>query len=117
MRDKNTKVETTTNVYEYFRRKYNIVLQNWNLPLIKTTKRGVVFPAEVVVVAENQRYPFKLSDKQTSAMIEFAVTRPQQRMRDIEYGLGLLKWHDDEYLKNYGMVVDNKMITVGIWGG
>ncbi|KAI9823313.1 MAG: hypothetical protein M1832_002537 [Thelocarpon impressellum] len=111
VRDKDTKVETTTNVYEYFRRKYNIVLQNWNVPLIKTTKKGVVFPPEVVMVAGNQRYPFKLSDKQTAAMIKFAVTRPQIRMRDIEYGLGLLKWQEDEYLKNYGMVIDGNMIN------
>ena len=46
-------------------------------------------------------------------MIKFAVTRPELRMRDINYGLGLLKWKDDKYLHNYGLKINEDMVMVG----
>lgn len=112
VRDRVTKVETETTVFDYFRKKYNIPLQHWQLPLIQTTKKGVILPAEVVIIAPNQRFPFKLDDRQTANMIKFAVTRPSERAKDIEHGLSLLKWNDDPFLRNYGMRINSDMVTV-----
>lgn len=47
-------------------------------------------------------------------MIKFAVTRPEERMKDIETGIGTLKWNEDIYLKNYGLTISPRMIEVRI---
>lgn len=111
VRDKQTGEITTTNVYDYFLRKYDIRLQRWKTPLIQTTKKGVVFPMEVVMVSPNQRYPFKLDDLQTAKMIKFAVTPPEVRQREIASGLKMLNWSADPFLRNYGMQIDPNMVT------
>ncbi|KZF18861.1 Piwi-domain-containing protein [Xylona heveae TC161] len=111
VRDKKTgEITQDVSIYDYFRRRYNITLQYWNLPLIQTTKKNVVFPMECVVIAENQRYPFKTDEDQTAKMIRFAVTRPNDRIAAINHGLGMLKWPEDVYLRNYGMTIDTKMV-------
>ncbi|KAI9834225.1 MAG: hypothetical protein M1819_003063 [Sarea resinae] len=102
--------EEDISVYDYFLKKYDIVLQYWELPLVYTTKKGVVFPMECMMVAQNQRYPFKLDEDQTSKMIKFAVTRPKERIDAINHGLLMLEWHEDKYLKNYGLQIDPKMV-------
>ena len=111
VRDKVTKVETETTLFDYFRRKYNILLEFWQLPLVQTTKKGVILPPELCELLENQRYPFKLDDAQTANMIKFAVTRPANRVLDIEDGLGKLAWDKDRYLQEYGMKIENRMIS------
>lgn len=67
--------EYTTNVYDYFLRKHNTRLQFPDLPLVKMTKgKNTVLPMEVLMIKENQRYPFKCDERQTSQM--FAVPNP-----------------------------------------
>lgn len=51
-------------VYEYFHKKYNVYLNKWWLPLIQTQKPNVLFPMEVCVMSEGQRYPYKLNSDQ-----------------------------------------------------
>lgn len=110
LRDRQKGTSEMMSVYDYFRKRYNITLLNPNLPLIQTTKKGVVLPMEVTMISENQRYPFKLDELQTAKMIKFAVTRPAERMKDIQDGIGTLKWNEDIYLKNYGMNISPRMI-------
>ncbi|KAI9822452.1 MAG: hypothetical protein M1827_000171 [Pycnora praestabilis] len=111
VKDRNTgEVTQKVSVYTYFQRRYNITLQYPYLPLIQTTKKGVVFPMECVVIAENQRYPFKTDENQTAKMIKFAVTKPDKRIEAVNHGLRMLKWSDDPYLKNYGMEIDPNMV-------
>lgn len=47
-------------------------------------------------------------------MIKFAVTRPKERMKAISHGIGMLKWHEDPYLKHYGLRIDQNMTVVSI---
>ncbi len=101
-------VETIT-IEEYFRRRYNITLEYPHLPLVQTTKKGVIFPMECCVIAENQRYPFKLDENQTSNMIKFAVSRPKDRLKAIQHGLGMLEWSEDPVLQEYGMKINGNM--------
>lgn len=42
-------------------------------------------------------------------MIKFAVTRPKERIGAINHGISMLKWHQDDYLKAYGLQVDPSM--------
>ncbi len=89
-------------IFDYFRMKYNIILQFWQLPVVEMTKKGCIFPMEVCKIIENQRYVFKLDDRQTSEMIKFAVTLPAVRWEAVQHGLEMLDWSSDTYLKNYG---------------
>lgn len=95
-----------TSVYDYFKRQYNIDLEFWYLPLVKTEKDGT-FPMEVCHILENQTYKFKTDPEQvslmsfslevplivsqTAAMIKFAVTRPPQRIQSVQDGVRMLK--------------------------
>jgi eukaryotic translation initiation factor 2C len=54
-----------TSVYDYFKRQYNIDLEFWYLPLVKTDKDGT-FPMEVCHILENQSYKYKTDPEQVS---------------------------------------------------
>jgi eukaryotic translation initiation factor 2C len=60
MRDKNnpSAAPRTISVYDYFVKTYNIRLEYWFLPLVKTDKDGT-FPMEVCTLLPNQVYRFK----------------------------------------------------------
>lgn len=94
----------------YFYRKYGKTPQD-HFPLAKMTKkiRGepIYIPADFLIIDENQRYNYKLSDIQTSAMIKFAVTLPTARWQAVQHGVGMLDWGKDEYLRHYGLVISN----------
>lgn len=96
---------TPTTIYNYFLKRYNCRLQFPYLPLIITEKAGQ-FPMEVCTLVPNQQYKYKLDPAQTSSMIKFAVTRPKERLQSIQHGIGMLKWHEDNYLKHYGLKID-----------
>ncbi|KAI9877191.1 MAG: hypothetical protein M1830_004561 [Pleopsidium flavum] len=112
VKDKNTGAITKdVSVYQYFQRRYNLMLQYWNLPLVETTKKGIVFPMECCIVAANQRYLYKLDENQTRLMIKFAVSRPAQRAQSIKNGLATLNWNQDPILNRYGIQISNKMLS------
>ena len=105
-KDPNTGKESEITVEQFFRRKYSRTLQYPMLPLVKMTKgTNTYLPMEMCFIAENQRYGFKLSDKQTTEMIKFAVTLPRQRWQHIQDGIGMFEWGKDQYLAHYGLKV------------
>lgn len=110
LRNKQTGAMETASIYEYFLKRYDVTLIHPEFPLVQTTKKGVVFPMEVVVISENQKYPYKLDEIQTSKMIKFAVTRPDVRMNDIQAGIKTLNWTGDEMLQKYGLSINPNMI-------
>ena len=112
VKDRNTgEITKDVSVYDYFLRRYNLRLQYWNLPLVETTKKGIVFPMECCMIAANQRYLYKLDDEQIKTMIKFAVSRPPQRMISIRNGLQTLNWDNDPILNRYGIKIANTMLT------
>lgn len=62
--EKATDKTTNMSVYEYFQKKYNVYLNLPDLPLVQTQKANVVFPMELCVMCEGQRYPYKLNSDQ-----------------------------------------------------
>lgn len=110
--NKQTSQSSTMSIFDYFRQKYNITLSHPDLPLVQMTKKGIVLPMECCMIAENQRYPFKLDERQTSEMIKFAVTPPAVRWEAIDHGLKMLNWAQDPYLNNYGLKIDSNRIQV-----
>ena len=95
---------TWISIEQYFMRKYNKRLQYPQLPIVKMTKgQQTYIPMEICTITENQRYGFKLSDRQTSEMIKFAVTTPNYRWQDIQHGVNMFEWGQDRYLSRYGL--------------
>ena len=64
LKNRETGEVETASIYDYFLKRYDITLLHPELPLVQTTKKGVVFPIEVLAVMENQKYPYKLDDQQ-----------------------------------------------------
>jgi eukaryotic translation initiation factor 2C len=110
IKDKATGVSKTQSVFDYFRTRYNVILQNWQLPLVSMTKKGVVYPMEVLTLTGHQRYPFKLDEDQTAKMIKFAVTLPHKRLEAIKEGQGWLNWQADPVMQAFGLKVDPNML-------
>ena len=109
MKDPATGASRTVNIWQYFKMKYGISIEYWELPLVEMTKPGVVYPMEVLAVHRAQKYPFKLDDLQTSSMIKFAVTRPAERMKSIVDSKATLKHSQDPMLQAYGMKISDNM--------
>ena len=64
VKEKATGKVTNMSVHEYFHKKYNVILNKPWLPLVQTQKPNVLFPMEVCVMCDGQRYPFKLNSEQ-----------------------------------------------------
>lgn len=107
--------EVTMSLYNFFASKYNIRLAYSGLPLCKMTKgKNTVLPMECLTIKENQRYAFKMDERQTSNMIKFAVTAPPARYQGIQQGLDMLAWGKDPVLAKYGVTVSpNKSFVEG----
>ncbi|KAF2716205.1 Piwi-domain-containing protein [Polychaeton citri CBS 116435] len=113
VKDANTNAVTPVSLYQYYITKYNIRLQHPDLPLIRMTKgQNTVIPMELLEAKENQRYPFKLDERQTAAMIKFAVEPPALRWRAIESGLNSLNWREDPVLRHFGLQIDRNKTVV-----
>ncbi|KAF1920317.1 ribonuclease H-like domain-containing protein [Ampelomyces quisqualis] len=95
-------------IAKYFKQKYNVTCMP-GVPVVKMTKKirkeNVYLPMDVLSIDANQRYNTKLSDKQTSEMIKFAVTLPKERWAAVGHGVKLLNWANDPYLRHYGLQV------------
>ena len=62
--EKATGKVTNMSVFDYFKKKYNVTLIKPWLPLVQTQKPNVLFPMEVCVMCDGQRYPYKLNSDQ-----------------------------------------------------
>ncbi|KAF3179555.1 hypothetical protein TWF751_000385 [Orbilia oligospora] len=111
VRDRESGMVTRLSIETYYYKHYNIRLRYPQLPLIQTKKKNILFPMELSFVAEGQRYPYKLDDKQTSDMIRFTVQRPNVRLETIRQNVNELNWKDDPILRHYGMKISPNMIT------
>lgn len=122
----NSGVEVETTLYNYYANKYNIRLQYPDLPLVQSTKAlrskdpkdptskvlTSLYPMEILMIKENQRFNYKMDEKQTANMIKFAVTAPPERWSHIEHGQKMLSWNSDPMLQKYGLTVANKRTNV-----
>lgn len=64
VKNKETGKVTTESVFSYYQTKYNVRIDKWQLPLLETQKRDVMFPMELAIMAPAQQYPFKLNETQ-----------------------------------------------------
>lgn len=62
--EKATGKTTNMSVFEYFQKKYAVTLNKPWMPLVQTQKGNVLFPMELCVMCDGQRYPYKLNGDQ-----------------------------------------------------
>lgn len=110
LNDKATGKKETISVETYFKRKYNLVLDYWELPMVEMTKKGVVYPMEVLTIHGLHKYPWKLNESQTSQMIKYAASRPNDRLNSVHKSKKMLDHANDPVLRTFGLQVDNNMI-------
>ncbi|KAG0077322.1 hypothetical protein BGZ90_007372, partial [Linnemannia elongata] len=103
--------EVETDLVTYFKKAYNISLNFPMLPCVQAGK-NIILPLELCSVIEGQRYMKKLDERQTTDMIKFTSQPPQVRANNIKDGLKILKYDDNEYLKEFGMKVSNEMVQI-----
>ncbi|KAG0331995.1 hypothetical protein BG004_001425, partial [Podila humilis] len=111
--DESTGGEETISVRDYFHRTYNRTLSYPMLPCIKVGKSALV-PLEFCKVMPGQRYPKKLNEAQTADMIKFTTQRPSARANAIKSGLQILKYPENDHLKEAGITIDREMAMVPI---
>lgn len=102
-------IEQSQSLYDYFRMKYQLNIQHWQLPLVEMTKKGTIYPIEFLGLVPYQRYLTKLDERQTAEMIKFAVSRPQQRMNATNEGKAALNWAGDKILNHFGLRIQPEM--------
>ncbi|GAA5927384.1 hypothetical protein JCM10213_003456 [Rhodosporidiobolus nylandii] len=68
-----------TSVEDYMRTQFGTQLRYPDLPLVEVRK-GVLYPMEMVVVDEGNKYASKLSSAQQTAASEFQVLKPAARL-------------------------------------
>ncbi|KAK1145566.1 Protein argonaute [Aspergillus melleus] len=110
IKDKATGKTEKISIETYFKRKYNLTLTNWDLPIVEMTKKGVIYPMEVLTIHGLQKYPWKLNEYQTSQMIKYAAARPSDRLQSIHKSKAMLDHEADPVLKTFGLQIDHNMI-------
>jgi eukaryotic translation initiation factor 2C len=109
--DRKTGEEKDVSVLQYFWDTYKVRLEYPHMPLVQAVgKNKPMFPLELCNVVKGQKYPFKLSDVQTSSMIKFAVTRPGERAAAIAGGRSMLNWGADPILSGFGLKINPDMM-------
>lgn len=98
-------------IAEYFQTQHRVRLQFPKLPCVRT-KRGGDIPIELCFVDGDNKYNYKLDDKQTASMIKFTATRPDERRRVITSQVDQAKWSSDPVLDQYGMKVNSSMMRI-----
>jgi eukaryotic translation initiation factor 2C len=112
LKDAATGATKTISILDYFKSRYNVILNYPDLPLVEMTKKGVVYPLEILTLTPNQiqRFPFKLDDLQTANMIKFAVSKPNVRMNSIEKSKAAFNHSGDPVLNAFGLKIEEKML-------
>ncbi|KAI0902933.1 putative RNA interference and gene silencing protein [Ustulina deusta] len=103
------------NVFDFFKQRYNIVVQDPTLPVINVggKENPSYLPAVVCHVRPGQPAGTKLSPSQGQQMIRFAVRRPAQNARSIVTSGQLLGIEPtNATLNSFDINVPTKLITV-----
>jgi eukaryotic translation initiation factor 2C len=101
-------------VVQYFKEKYHIDLQYHFLPCLQVgqEKKHTYLPIEVCDLVPGQRCIKKLSETQTSRMIKATSRTAPDRETEINRLVSRANFNADPYVKDFGIAVDTKMVTV-----
>ncbi|KAH9992239.1 Piwi domain-containing protein [Russula compacta] len=97
----------TMTVAQYFQDQLNIPLQ---YPDMLSTR--AVIPMELCEVPPGQLIRKQMTPDNIRSILEFSTTRPSDRMRRIQDGLGVLQYGQSEYVSQFGMNVSDELVEV-----
>ncbi|KAG5653267.1 hypothetical protein H0H81_001427 [Sphagnurus paluster] len=106
---------------EHFQQVYNITLNYPNIIGVRLNGKKspfpVIVPAELCTVLPGQLYRKKLPDHLTKAMVDFATTKPDDRLRQIVSGDNGMDspvkgYAKSEVLIEAGMVIETRPISI-----
>ncbi|CAG8624943.1 1984_t:CDS:2 [Funneliformis caledonium] len=96
-------------IASYFQNTYNKPLQFPSLPYV-VVRGNIFFPMEVCKVVEEQHYIRKYNERQTADITKFSCQPPHIRANKIKQGL--LDYRQNEYMKQFGLIVSEEMAVV-----
>ncbi|KAF5931264.1 hypothetical protein HYC85_032137 [Camellia sinensis] len=102
-------------VVEYFRQKYNIILEYTFLPALVagSDAKPVYLPMEICKIVEEQRYSKKLNEKQVSALLKATCQRPDVREGSIKQMVHHNNYNNDKLVnEEFGIQVRAELASV-----
>ncbi|KAG6827800.1 hypothetical protein H0H92_010435 [Tricholoma furcatifolium] len=97
---------TMKSVADYFRTEKNRPLQFPGVICVEVGS-GALLPLEMCFVPEGQIMKKQIPPDKTTAMVEFATMKPNERFRSIENGSqSVLAYGQSEYVRKFGMTVE-----------
>ncbi|KAI0313364.1 argonaute-like protein [Amylostereum chailletii] len=111
-RDMSFDTETgTKTVADYFRQQYNMPLRFPDVLCVELGT-GALIPMELCEVPPGQIMRMKMPWEKTSLVLDFAMKKPQERLQSIRNGLAVLSYGQSEYVRRFGMVVQNEPLNI-----
>ncbi|KAH9992243.1 argonaute-like protein [Russula compacta] len=101
----------TMTVSQYFQDQLNIPLQYPDIICVELSTRAVI-PLELCEVPPGQLIRKQMTPDKIRSILEFSTTRPLDRMRRIQDGLGVLQYGQSEYVRQFGMDVSDELVGV-----
>ncbi|KAJ7904584.1 argonaute-like protein [Mycena olivaceomarginata] len=93
-------------VAEYFQRTQNKPLQFPHV-ICAEVGSGALIPLELCDVPPGQLMRKQVPPEKTKDVLDFATKKPLDRLQSIKNGLGVLAYGQSEYVRQFGMHVDN----------
>ncbi|KAG5645908.1 hypothetical protein DXG03_005055 [Asterophora parasitica] len=119
-RFKFSKGDKDTTVQDYFKDAHNRVLQFPTIIGVRLNSKAAppnIVPLEICTVLPGQLYRKRIPDHLTKAMVDFATSRPDDRLKQIVSGNAgmespVLGYANSEALVEAGMIIDTKPLTI-----
>ncbi|KAI9467034.1 argonaute-like protein [Lactarius psammicola] len=98
-------------VADYFRQKLHRPLRFPDVICVELSS-GALIPLELCHVPPGQIMRKQVPPDKTNSVLEFSAKRPNERLRSVVDGLGLLDYNRSEYVREFGMTVANEPIRI-----
>ncbi|KAI0796707.1 argonaute-like protein [Abortiporus biennis] len=96
----------TISVAQYFQTTHNRPLSYPQLPCVEVGN-GALIPLEMCRVPPGQIMRKQVPPERTKDVLEFATKKPHDRLASIKNGLGVLAYGQSEYVRQFGMHVQD----------
>ncbi|KAJ1397794.1 Ribonuclease H-like superfamily [Sesbania bispinosa] len=108
--DKRTKVS----VVQYFREKYNIVLECLALPALQagSDTKPIYLPMELCQITAGQRYTKRLNEEQVTNLLRATCQRPHERQNYIKQIVREHNFNTDKFVREFGINVREDLALV-----
>ncbi|KAJ7878523.1 argonaute-like protein [Mycena olivaceomarginata] len=73
--------------------------------------QGALIPLELASVLPGQLVRKEVPDGLKTALVEFATMKPKERLESIRKGLQVLAYGQSEYVRKFGLTVDNTLLS------